>query len=289
MLELLTITSFVGYIIYLRYYADQRSNAEKQADQLREGIALYENEQFAAALAYFNQAIESQPKLGVAYLYRARIYHALGDAQAALKSLDTAKSYDDTIGELHLETGQIHYSLGDYTTAFQDFDKAVFHGATAEAYHWRGLTRQQNGQPKEAAQDLAKAESVAAAAQTAANLPIPVKTGFLEQPFVVHAVFTAFNALLLLFVIKHSSVIHWPYLLAAFSAGAIGFAEPRKGWVLALFQAVLLWAGYTFGVGPAQSGVDREVESFSLYGAIGLTFVGSFLGSILKRAQAGNR
>jgi tetratricopeptide (TPR) repeat protein len=289
MLELLTVTSFVGYIIYLRYYADQRSNAEKQADQLREGITLYENDQLAAALMYFNQAIQAQPKLGVAYLYRARIYQTLGDTQAALKSLETAKSYDDTISDLHLETGRIHYGLGDYITAFQDFDKAVFHGARAEAYHWRGLTRQQTGQPKEAAQDKAKAESVAAQAQAAANLPVPVKTGFFDRSFVMHAVFTAFNALLLLFVIKHSSVIHWPYLLAAFSAGAIGFAEPRKGWVLAILQVVLLWVGYTFGVGPATSGVDREVESFSLYGAIGLTFVGSFLGSILKRAQAGSR
>ncbi len=287
MIELLTVASFVGYIIYLRYYADQRSTAEKQADQLREGITLYENDQFAAALTYFNQAIKLQPKLGVAYLYRARIYRLLGDTKAALDDLAAGKSYDDTIAELHLETGQIRYDLGDYATAFQDFDKAVFHGSTAEAYHWRGLTRQRMGQPDEAAHDLAKAESVVAAAHAVPGTLQPAQTGFFNRSLLIHAALTTANALLLLYVIKQSSVIHWPYLLAAFSAGAIGFAEPRKGWMLALLQAVLIWVGYTYGVGPSESSVVQEVESFSLYGAMGLTFVGSFLGSILKRAQAG--
>lgn len=286
MLELLTVASFTGYIIYLNYYADQRSTAEKQADQLREGIDLYENDQFAAALAYFNKAIDAQPKLGVAYLYRARIYRKLGDIKAALMNLDLAKSYDDTIADLHLETGQIHYDLGEYATAFQDFDKAIFHGGSAHAFHWRGLTRQQIGQAPEAAQDLAKADSLVAAAHVVLGTSQPAQTGFVNRSLLIHAGLTLVNALLLLYIIKHSPVIHWPYLLAAFSAGAIGFAEPRKGWVLAIFQVVLIWVGYTYVVGPAESSVDREVESFSLYGAMGLTFVGSFLGSILKRAQA---
>lgn len=287
MLELLTVLSFTGYIIYLKYYADQRSTAEKQADQLREGITLYENDQFAAALAYFNKAIDSQPKLGVAYLYRARIYRKLGDSKAALTNLELAKSYDDTIADLHLETGQIHYDRGDYSTAFQDFDKAIFHGGSPEAYHWRGLTRQQTGQSTEAAQDLARADSMVAAAHAVLGTSPPAQTGFINRSLLIHAGLTIANALVLLYLIKHSPVIHWPYLLAAFSAGAIGFAEPRKGWVLAILQVLLIWIGYTFVVGPAASSVDREVEAFSLYGTMGLTFVGSFLGSILKRAQAG--
>ena len=108
----------------------------------------------------------------------------------------------------------------------------------------------------------------------------------MNRSLLINAAFTLANALLLLFIIKHSPVIHWPYLLAAFSAGAIGFAEPRKGWALALLQVGLIWVGYTYVAGPSESSVDREVELFSLYGAIGLTFVGSLLGSILKRAQA---
>lgn len=45
MLELLAALSFIGYLVYLRYYADQRTDAQKEADRLREGIELYERGQ----------------------------------------------------------------------------------------------------------------------------------------------------------------------------------------------------------------------------------------------------
>ncbi|MEZ0610225.1 tetratricopeptide repeat protein [Fibrella sp. WM1] len=286
MIEFLTVASFVGYIIYLKYYADQRSEAEKQAEQLHNGILLYQTDQLAASLVYFNQALIDHPKFGVAYLYRARIYRALGDTEAALNDLAKAKSFDDTIAELHLDTGQIHYEQGNYQTAFQDFDKAIFHGNTAEAYHWRGLTRQKIGQPAEANQDMARAEAALAAARDVLGLPNPKSQLFLDRSLLKHAVLTALNAALLLFIIKQTPVVHWPYLVATASGAAIGFAEPRKGWVLALLQAFLLGVGYYVVIGPSPSSVDLEIELFSLYGAIGLTFAGSLLGSILKRAQA---
>lgn len=286
MIELLTVASIVGYIVYLKYYADGRSEADKQAEQLQDGIGLYQTGELAAALAYFNQALIEHPKWGVAYLYRARIYRALGDTDAALNDLAKAKSFDDTIAELHLDTGQIHYEQADYQTAFQDFDKAIFHGNTGEAYHWRGLARQKIGQAAEADQDMARAEAALVAAREVLGLPKPKSHSFLDRSLLKHAVLTTLNAALLLFIIKQTPVIHWPYLVATASAAAIGFAEPRKGWVLALLQAFLLGVGYHVVVGPSPSSVDLEVELFSLYGAIGLTFVGSLLGSILKRAQA---
>ncbi|MBO0938434.1 hypothetical protein J2I47_17920 [Fibrella sp. HMF5335] len=285
MIELLTITTFIGYLVYLRYYADGRSDAQKQADELREGITLYENDQFASALAYFNNALAARPKLAVAYLYRARIYRALTDNKAALAELDKGKSYDDTIADLHLETGQIQFEKRNYQQAFLDFDKAIFYGATAESYYWRGRTRQHLDQPEEAARDLAKAEATVDAARDLLGQPLPTATRFIDRALLIHAGFTTMNALILLLLIKRSPVIHWPYLLAAFSAGAIGFAEPRKGWLLAIWQVIVLATGYWLVVGPAQSSVARELEAFCLYGSIGLTFVGSFLGSILKRAQ----
>ena len=285
MIELLTVATFAGYIIYLRYYADGRSDAQKQVDELREGILLFDNDQFAASLAYFNNALATRPKLAVAYLYRARIYRALSDTKAALAELDKGRSYDNTIADLHLETGQIQFERRNYQQAFLDFDKAIFYGATAEAYYWRGRTRQHLDQPEEAARDLAKAEATVDAAREVLGQPRPTATRFLDRALLIHTIFTTVNALMLLLLIKRSSVIHWPYLLAAFSAGAIGFAEPRKGWLLASWQVTLLAIGYWLVVGPAQSGVARELEAFCLYGSIGLTFVGSFLGSILKRAQ----
>ena len=285
MIELLTICTFAGYIIYLRYYADQRSDAQKQTDELREGIRLYDNDQFAASLAYFNNALSTRPKLVVAYLYRARIYRALDDTKAALTELEKGKSYDDTVGDLHLESGQIQFRRRNYRQAFLDFDKAIFHGATAEAYYWRGRTRQHLDQPEEAARDLAKAEATVDAARDVLGQPPLTPPRFINRALLIHLGFTTLNALILLALIKRSSVIHWPYLLAAFSAGAIGFAEPRKGWLLAGWQVAVLAIGYWLVIGPSPSSVARELEAFCLYGSIGLTFVGSFLGSLLKRAQ----
>ena len=285
MIEFLTIASFAGYIIYLRYYADGRTDAQKQADELREGILLYDNDQFAGALAYFNNALATRPKLAVAYLYRARIYRALNDTKAALADLEKGKSYDDTVADLHLETGQIQFEKRNYQQAFLDFDKAIFHGASAESYYWRGRTRQHLDQPDEAVRDLAKAEATVDAARDVLGQTRPTDTSFVTRRLLIHAGFTTLNALILLILIKRSPVIHWPYLLAAFSAGAIGFAEPRKGWLLAIWQVLLLVVGYWWVVGPSVSSVARELEGFCLYGSIGLTFVGSFLGSILKRSQ----
>ncbi|QJD77401.1 tetratricopeptide repeat protein [Spirosoma rhododendri] len=286
MLELTALTAFVGYIIYLRYYADQRTAAQKEADRLRDGINLYDGGQTADALAYFNAALAEQPKSSVAYLYRARIYHDLGDPAAALTDLNRGKSYDDTVSELHLETGKIHYEQGDYEQAFTDFDKAVFHNSTdlPEPYRWRGMAGQKLRRTDLSRSDLERADTLA----NAATVPIggePAPTAFFDRRFVLHMGLVVLTSTLLLLIIKRSNVIHWPYLAAAIVGVLIGFLETRKGWALAIEQALLLWLGYTFVLGPAVGGHRQDLENFSLYGSIGLTFIGSLLGSVIKRAQ----
>ncbi|MBC3788604.1 tetratricopeptide repeat protein [Spirosoma utsteinense] len=288
MLELLALTAFISYIVYLRSYADQRSKAEIEAERIKDGILLYQSEQYEKAMTYFNEVLQSKPSSAVAYLFRARIHRARGDLQAALTDLSTGKSYDDTVAELHLESGQIQYQARAYQAAFQDFDKAVFHshGDKAEPYHWRGLTRQHLQQMEEAANDLAKAT------QIDQRPPLPIlpypsgKAGFLDRQLLLHAGLTIFSALILLDIIKQSSVIHWPYLWAATSAVGLGFLEPRKGWALALLQVFLIGIGYYAVIGPSPLSTHREVELFSLYGSAGLTFAGSLIGSVLRKAYA---
>ncbi|PRY34700.1 tetratricopeptide repeat protein [Spirosoma oryzae] len=286
MLELLIITAFVGYIVYLRYYADQRTAAQKEADRLREGIVLYDAGQTAGALTYFNAALATQPKSSVAYLYRARIYRDLGDSVAALADLEQAKSYDDSIAELHLETGKIHYEQGDYEQAFKDFDKAVFHNAAnqAEPYRWRGMAGQKLHRTDLSQHDLERA-AVLEKTPAPAITNLSASTRFFDRRFVLHMGLIGLTSALLLLVVKRSNVIHWPYLAAAVVGVMIGFLETRKGWALAVEQALLLWLGYTFITGPATGGHRQDLENFSLYGSIGLTFIGSLLGSVIKRAQ----
>jgi tetratricopeptide (TPR) repeat protein len=287
MLELTALSAFIGYLIYLRYYADQRTNAEKEADRLREGIDLYESQEYAKALTYFSNAIDAQPKSAVAYLYRARCYRALGNEQAALTDLERGKSYDDTVSELHLDTGKLHFDQRNYQAAFQDFDKAIFfaHGDTPEPYQWRGLTREQLGRPTEAQQDIAKAEQITQLKQQQSLVIPEAPKQFFDRRLALNAGLTLVTSAILLLIIKLSPVIHWPYLWAASSAMGIGFAEPRKGWSLAILQALSIIIGYYLIVGPSPSSTHREVETFSLFGSVGLTFAGSLIGSVLKRAQ----
>lgn len=285
-MEILVTIAVISYIIYLRYYADLRTDADKELAQLQVGIKLFNTGQFDAAYQYFEQAVRDHPQWSVAYLYRARCHHKLGDAEAALADLRTGESYDDTVPDIHVEIGRILYDRLDYNAAFTEFDKAVFHaqGRDAMSYYWRGLTRQKLRQPQEAQHDLDRAIALEQKGQNRPDVT-PASTEFFDKRLLTNAAFVLLHSVLLLIVIKRSPVIHWPYLMAAISAAAIGFAEPRKGWALAVLQALALWIGWTVFTKAPTRGGQRELEAFSLYGSMILTFVGSFIGSVLKRAM----
>ncbi len=287
-MELLITIAIFSYIIYLRYYADLRTKADKELDQLQIGIRLFESGQIESALQYFDQQIQQHPRWSVAYLYRAKCELVLGDTEAALADLITGDTYDNTIPDIHVEMGRILYDQADYPAAFAEFDKAVFHsqGRDAMPYYWRGLTRQKLNQPADAQHDLDQAIVLEEQAKKHPDgLPVAPDT-FFNRRLLTNAAFVVLNSLLLLFVVKQSPVIHWPYLMATSSAAAIGFAEPRKGWSLAILQAVILWLGYTLFTDKPTSSGQRDLENFNLYGSMILTFLGSFIGGILKRAMA---
>lgn len=278
--------AIISYIIYLRYYADLRTESDKELAQLQVGVKLYNNGQIGSAFQYFDQQIQQHPQWSVAYLYRARCHLKLGDTEAALADLETGESYDNTVADIHTETGQILYNQNEFYKAFSEFDKAVFHaqGRDAMAYYWRGRTRQKLNQPQEARHDLDRAIELEEQVQNG-SAPANTSTAFFDRRLLTNIAFVLINSVVLLVVIKKSPVIHWPYIMAAISAAAIGFVEPRKGWVLAITQSVPLWVMFTFFTDHPTNNELRGLEAFNLYGSIGLTFVGSFIGGILKRAM----
>lgn len=285
-MELLMTVAIISYIIYLRYYADLRTESDKELAQLQVGVKLYKNGQIGSAFQYFDQQIRQHPQWSVAYLYRARCHLKLGDTEAALADLETGESYDNTVADIHTETGQILYNQNEFYKAFSEFDKAVFHaqGRDAMAYYWRGRTRQKLNQPQEARHDLDRAIELEEQVQNG-SAPANTSTAFFDRRLLTNIAFVLINSVVLLVVIKKSPVIHWPYIMAAISAAAIGFVEPRKGWVLAITQSVALWIMFTFFTDHPTNNELRGLEAFNLYGSIGLTFVGSFIGGILKRAM----
>ena len=97
-------------------------------------------------------------------------------------------------------------------------------------------------------------------------------------------VLVLFTSALVILVIKNAESVHLPYIVAVICAIALGFAEPQKGWILAALQVVLVLAGYfLFTTQPDTTG-QTEIDNFSLYGSLILTFVASFLGGFMKRA-----
>lgn len=283
MLELLTALSFIGYLVYLRYYADQRTDAQKEADRLRAGIDFYESGQQDNAGKYFDRELSAHPKSSVAMLYQARLTRlkrTVGDFAGTRESLEQAKSFDSSIAELYLESGQLYYEQDDYPAASRDFDKAVHYsgGRESEPFHWRALTNQKLGDNNAFQQDMASAET-AAANHTASLLPV-AKIPFWDRSLFLHLVLAGLGSFLVLVVVRQGYGIHVPYLAAVLSGVVLGWLEPRKGWALTLFQVVVLWLAYTLFIDDS---LKNDLSAFSLYGSLGLILVGGLLGGVLKR------
>ncbi|CAG5072495.1 hypothetical protein DYBT9623_04171 [Dyadobacter sp. CECT 9623] len=117
-----------------------------------------------------------------------------------------------------------------------------------------------------------------------ADIPQNRQSPFLDKKLIAGLVMVVFTSVLVVAVVKQAESVHMPYLVAVCAAIAIGFAEPRKGWFLALVQSVLVLSGYFLFTKLPETTSATELENFSLYGSVILTFVASFLGGFMKRA-----
>ncbi|MBD2699202.1 hypothetical protein IC229_01050 [Spirosoma sp. BT702] len=110
-----------------------------------------------------------------------------------------------------------------------------------------------------------------------------MNASFFDRRLVLNVVITLIGCALLLYCIKIAIAAHLPFLVATLLATAVGVLEPRRGWFLAIVQAATIWIVYTFFLDHPTNNSDSEVEVFSLYGSMILSFVGSFIGGGLKR------
>ena len=285
-IEILMVLAVAGYIYYLRNYADLRTRSEKEEASLQEGIRLFKTNQIQAAFAYFDQRIKSRPNSAISYLYRGLCYKETGNIEAAMNDLNTGLTFDQSVFGLHLEKGKILFGKEMYDAALQSLDKAIFNAGDLdpESYYWRGLTKEHLHRSEDARKDFDK-EALIIEEKKRANLDNqPEKQPFLDRRLLANSVLILFTSAFLVVVIKKAESIHLPYLLATVSAISIGFVEPRKGWVLAIMQCILILSGYFLFTTLPGNGGRIELENFSLYGSAGLTFAGSFLGAFLKRA-----
>ncbi len=127
----------------------------------------------SAALAYFNQAIEEDPKYAQAYSGLADTYALLGDWQYGVMSfkeaLPKAKAAAIKALELDGSLSEAHTSLGyslrafdwDFDSAGKEFQRAIeLNPGYATAHHWNAMNLGLLGRPKEALVEMRKAENL---------------------------------------------------------------------------------------------------------------------------------
>lgn len=285
-MEFLVVIAFFGYIYYLRNYADLRTRSEKEEDALSEGITRFEAGKLDEAYAYFDSKIRQKPKSCIAYLYRGLCDKGRGNAEAAFRDITTGLSFDDQVYTLHLELGKLYLEQDKANEALIALNKAISLAGEQNAapYRWRAQALLQLNRQSEAQADLEYEKKLSEMLKTSSDKPAASNKPFFDKRIVINMVVIILTSALLLYVVKNAESIHLPYLIAVFSAISIGFAEPYKGWLLAVMQCVLLLAGYFLFTALPDHDARQELENFSLYGAMILTFAASFLGGFLKRA-----
>jgi TolB-like protein/DNA-binding winged helix-turn-helix (wHTH) protein/Tfp pilus assembly protein PilF len=126
-----------------------------------------------AALAYFQQAIEEDPKYAQAYSGLADTYALLGDWQYAVmtskEAFPKAKAAAIKALELDSSLSEAHTSLGyslrafdwDFDSAGKEFRRAIeINPGYATAHHWNAMNLGLLGRPKEALVEMRKAENL---------------------------------------------------------------------------------------------------------------------------------
>ena len=286
MLELLAVITFFGYIYYLRNYADLRSKSEKEESEFSHGIESYTNGQFNEAYSYFDQKVKQRPGSCIAHLYRGLCQKSKGESAQAYADIQRAVSLDDEVFQAHLQLGILHLEAGNPEAALTAFNKSVMkaHGTSAEPHKWRAQVYLTLNRTEEATADLATEKLIMQKIENGSAALPKSQQPFLDKKLMVSMVMVVFTSVLVVAVVKKSEGVHFPYFVAVLCAIAIGFAEPRKGWFLALIQCVLVLAGYFLFTSQTNPIGGQELENFRLYGSVMLTFVASFLGGFMKRA-----
>lgn len=278
---------FFAYIYYLRYIADKRTIADIEQERLAAEITLYHAGDIPAAFKACEKRILDNPKSSVAYLYRGLCHQQMNNAEAALHDFRTGITYDNLNAELYTALGKLQRDQGESDAAIVSFGTAirVSRGMAPEPYHERAITLQLLNRGAEADIDFEAERFIReqqAAAERSALHPTPQP--LLDRTLLLNSLLVLVTSALVILTIKKASSIHLPYLTAVFCSVAIGFAEPRRGWILAILQCLILFFGTTFLLEKPASQGRLELEYFSMFGAIALTFMTSFLGSFLKKA-----
>lgn len=159
MILLLTVPALLLLIPVFCIFSKRTSPEDRERKRVREGIALFEQNNLNEAFSFFDHQIRSGKKSAVTYLYRGLCHAANQNLHSALYDLTTALSYDNSLAEVYYERGKIYLKKGEVDRAILEFERAQFYSKNtrADVFRYRGISLMQKGQYFQAARYLNKA------------------------------------------------------------------------------------------------------------------------------------
>ena len=102
-----------------------KRTAQSAADYVKEGEALLDADDYAGAIAAFDQALALDDTLVSAYVGRGQVYWLQDEYEQALADLNQAIALTTEDADAYAIRGAVYNSLGDYPTALEDFDQSL--------------------------------------------------------------------------------------------------------------------------------------------------------------------
>ena len=79
---------------------------------------------YEAAIAYYTEAVELNPRAAAAYVNRGVAYESTGDLDRALRDYGKALGLEPKPEAYH-NRGNVHFKRGEYDRAVRDYGKAL--------------------------------------------------------------------------------------------------------------------------------------------------------------------
>jgi lipoprotein NlpI len=157
----LSLAPKVNKTLALRTPGPPAPSAPKADDFFLQAEEKLNRQDFKGAIADFDQAIQLDPKLAMAYDGRGNARQALGDKQGAISDLDQAIRLDPKLATAYHNRGFILYQLGDKQGAITDLDQAIrLDPKFAKSYNGRGVIRYELGNKQGAIADFQEAAAL---------------------------------------------------------------------------------------------------------------------------------
>jgi tetratricopeptide (TPR) repeat protein len=109
--------------------------------------------QFAEATTDLERAVTLAPSHVQSWLDLGAARHSARDSEGALRALARAIDLDPT-GASYMKRGQLHAADGRLAAALEDYDEAINSEGAEEAYYWRAIVNEREGETLLAAGDL---------------------------------------------------------------------------------------------------------------------------------------